>query len=81
MKSLIEKYKLPTIQEANNKIVALNNVDELRRLELEYKNSDNYRLEFERDIKMKEADLKIKELEINIRLKELDLEIEIERNK
>uniref|UniRef100_A0A6C0LSZ2 Uncharacterized protein n=1 Tax=viral metagenome TaxID=1070528 RepID=A0A6C0LSZ2_9ZZZZ len=85
-KKWLKNEIVPTIQETNNKIVSLNNVvdtyrvnDELRRLELEYKNSDNYQLELERDIKMKEIDLKIKEADIKI--KKLDLEIEIERNK
>jgi hypothetical protein len=66
LKSLIENNKLPAIQDANNKIANLNSKiefykqsDEIKKLELQFKLSENYKLELERDIIVKRLDLQI----------------------
>ncbi len=93
LKSLIENNKLPAIQDADNKIANLNAAikfykqsDEIKKLELQFKLSDNYKLELEnfklaleRDIAVKQLDMTIKRLDMTI--KQLDLQIEREKNK
>lgn len=88
MKKLVQEYKLPAIKEANNKIDNLTNVlvtykqsDELRKLELEYRLSDNYKLELQRDIKIKELDTKIKEIDSETRIVLGNIEIDLQREK
>lgn len=90
MKELIETHKLPAIENANNKIENLNNVvntyknyDELEKikcdiekLKYQYKLSDNYKLQLETDLRIKEIDSDTK-----ISLKNLDLDIEKEKSK
>ena len=65
-KMLIEKYQLPAIREAQTKIGALSSTlasyqqsDRIRELELQYKMSENYKLELKRDIRVRELDLDI----------------------
>ena len=90
MKKLVQEYKLPAIKEANYKIDNLTNVldtykqsDELRKLDLEYRLSENYKLELQRDIKIKEMDTKIKEIdsETQVALRNMEIELQRERNK
>lgn len=84
MKELIVKHALPAIKEAANQIVQLEKVvdtfhksDELKKLELEFKMSDNFKLEVERDIKIKEKDV---ERDIKIKEKDVEMkEIEVRR--
>lgn len=69
MKTLIGKFILPSAQEANNKINKLENVvdiyyksEELKKLELQFKLSDNYKLELEgkeTEIRRLEAERKL----------------------
>ena len=66
MKKMVVDNKLPAIKEADNKIQTLSTVvdayrqsDELRKLELVFKMSENYKPELQRDIKIKEIDSKI----------------------
>jgi hypothetical protein len=73
MKKMVVDNKLPAIKEADNKIQTLSTVvdayrqsDELRKLELEFKMSENYKLELQRDIKIKEIDMLMKEIDSKI---------------
>ena len=70
---MVVDNKLPAIKEADNKIQTLSTVvdayrqsDELRKLELEFKMSENYKLELQRDIKIKEIDMLMKEIDSKI---------------
>jgi prophage antirepressor-like protein len=82
LKELIDDNKLAIVKDAHNKIFNLTNAvdqfiqsDKLRSLELQFRLSDNYKLEIERDVKIKEADVKIKEADV--KMKELETETEI----
>jgi prophage antirepressor-like protein len=75
LKSLIINFKLPAIKDANNQIVTLNNVldtykqsDEIKKLELQFWLSDNYKLKHETELKMKQIDT-----DANIALTKLDI--------
>jgi prophage antirepressor-like protein len=97
MKKIINEHKLPAIKEADNKIITLNNVldvhnnsNELRKMEYDlkkmkydYRVTENYRLELQRDIKMKERDIKVKEIdsETAIAIENIKLDIEREKSK
>lgn len=68
MKKLIVTHKLPAIAEANNQITTLSAVvnqydtaEKTRQMELQFKMSDNYKLELERDIRLRELDLQIEQ--------------------
>ena len=89
-KMLIEKYQLPAIREAQTKIGALSSSialyqqsERIRELELQYKMSENYKLELKRDIRVQELgkEIRVRELEKEIRVRELDLDIEREKTK
>lgn len=78
MKKLIDGHKLPVIKEADAKIGALSvtvdayrQTEELRKLELQYRLSDNYKLELENE--------KIR-LENEVAVKSVDLDIEREKS-
>ena len=77
MQKLIVDHKLPAIKDANIKIDNLCDVvnsykqsEEIRKLELQFKLSENYKLEIAKDIKIKELDIAK-----DIRIKELDFQI------
>lgn len=90
MKKLITNNKLPVIKEADNKIANLVKVvdgykqsdelrkqsDELRKLEMQFKLSDNYKLELERDVKIKQI-----ESDTQIALGNINIELQREKNK
>ncbi|AZL89718.1 Bro-N domain-containing protein [Megavirus baoshan] len=83
MKKLIVDHKLPAIKEADDKINALSSVidsykhsEEIKKLEYQYKLSDNYKLKLQRDIRLKEIDS-----ETQICVKNIELEIEREKSK
>jgi len=86
MKNLISTHKLPAIKEADNKITTLANVvdtyklsDELRKLEMQYKLSENYKLELENH----KLELEIRKIESETaeNVKELDIKLQYEKNK
>jgi prophage antirepressor-like protein len=93
MKDIIDNNALPEIKEANNKITNLTNVvdtykqsEELRKLELQYHMSKNYKLE----LKTHQLELKTHQLELKTRrveaynsrmVREIDLQIEQEKLK
>jgi prophage antirepressor-like protein/ribosomal protein L7/L12 len=86
MQQLINEHPLPAIREMNSKnamleskVASLEQRDEIVKLELQYKMSDNYKLELERDIKQVERDIRIKELELES--KSVDIELQKEKNK
>ncbi len=73
VEALITKHKLPAIVNAENKIYNLTNAldtyrqsEELRKLELEFKQSDNYRLELEMYAQRKKLDIEEKKVEIQL---------------
>lgn len=83
LQELIAKNPLEAIKEADSKISHLSAIvdtykqsDDLRKLELQYKMSENYKLELEKDIKIKKMDS-----ETQITIKKIDLEIQREKNK
>ena len=82
MKMLIENNKLPAIKEAGSQFVSLCNVvdaykqsEEIRKLEFQFKLSDNYRLELETNKFIKEI-----KYETSIAIKNIKLDIEKENN-
>lgn len=86
MQKLINDHKLPAIKDADNKINNLCNVvdtykqsDEIKKLELQYKLSDNYKLELHRDIKKSRTDIKINEInsERDVKIKEIVCDADI----
>ena len=86
MQDLINTHKLPAIKEATDQIARLENVvdtfnrsEEIKKLELQFKMSDNYKLEMEKDIKMKE--IEIRRIEAETKLLNVQLKIERIRNK
>ena len=73
MQRLIDMYKLPALKNADDRIMHLTNVvdiqrqsDDLRRMEFQFKMSENYKLEVEKDLKIRELD--IQALRLNIEL-------------
>ena len=92
MKKLIETNKPPAIKEAYNKMAGMQNVmdtqkqfEELRKLELQFRLSDNYKLELDRDVKIKqldtERDIAIKQLDYDIQIAKGNTDIELQREK
>ena len=92
MKELIEKNPLPGIKEANvkmmeNKIQQLEQSQELRKMEIEFESSENFKLKVQSNIKLKELeaqrDIRIKEIEYDTKIAMGNIEIELqkERNK
>lgn len=82
LKKLVEEHKLPSVKEANTKIDAMSNVldtykqsDKLRELEYQFKMSDNYKLEVEAAVRIKELDSETAKT-----VKELDIELERVKN-
>lgn len=83
MKQLIIENQLPAIKDANTQISNLSNVvdtykqfEQIKKLEYEFKMSDNYKLEVEKEIKIKELDS-----ETAIALKNIEVELQREKNK
>ncbi len=82
LKKLVYDNKLPAIKEAHTKIDTLENVvdtykqsDKLRELEYQFKMSDNYKLEVEAAVRIKELDSETAKT-----VKELDIELEHVKN-
>ena len=69
---IIDKYPLPIIKEKDNKIRFLEDNNELKLKELNFKMSDNYKLElqFKKDIELKK--LENEQLKLQIELKKLE---------
>lgn len=66
MKKLINENQLPAIKEASNEVAKLTDIldlhkqnDRIRELEIQFKMTDNYKLEMEKDITIKKLDLEI----------------------
>jgi prophage antirepressor-like protein len=83
MQNLIANHKLPAIKEADTKNMVLTNAvdiyrqsEELRKLELQYRLSENFKLELERDIRIKELDS-----ETAVAVKNIEVELQREKNK
>ena len=94
LQNLIETNKLPAIKEAHTQISNLSNVldsykqsDKLRELELQYRLSENYKLELQTDARITELeskrDVRIKELDLETQtiVKNLDIKLQREKNK
>lgn len=88
MKKLINDHKLPAIKNADTQISTLNNVvdtykqsDEIRKLELQYRLSENYKLEIEVDKLRIEKDIKIKQIENDTQIAMGNIEIQLQREK
>ncbi len=82
---IIGNNKLSTMNDAANlnaRIEFYKQSDEIKKLELQFKMSENYKLELERDrtVKQLDHDVSMKQLERDITIKKLDLQFEREKN-
>lgn len=88
MHNLIENNPLQSIKEAKTKLIVAENEnykksEELRKLEMQFKLSENYKLELERDIIIKNIDkeVEIKRTEASLSIKKIEYDIEREKTK